>query len=78
MNPISMLTAQDVMQRGIAHSAAGGSVTATANATTPLVDILDALTRQPGNIGVVDNGTIIGTISAQDVVAGLTSHRRKE
>ena len=78
MNPISMLTAQDVMQRGIGHSTAGGSVTGTATAATPLIDILDALTRQPGNIGIVDNGTIIGTISAQDVVAGLTSHRRKE
>ncbi|MEF0938605.1 choline ABC transporter ATP-binding protein [Rhizobium sp. BR 362] len=78
MNPISMLTARDVMQQGLGHSAAGGSVTATATATTPLVDILDALTHQPGNIGVVDNGVIIGTISAQDVVAGLTSHRRRE
>ncbi|MGV1755923.1 choline ABC transporter ATP-binding protein [Rhizobium sp. P44RR-XXIV] len=78
MNPISMLTARDVMQQGVGHSTSGGSVTATAAAATPLVDILDALTRQPGNIGVVDNGAIIGTISAQDVVAGLTSHRRKE
>lgn len=78
MNPISMLTARDVMQQGVGHAANAGSVTATATATTPLVDILDALTRQPGNIGVVDNGTIIGTISAQDVVAGLTSHRRRE
>ncbi|MBB3452123.1 glycine betaine/proline transport system ATP-binding protein [Rhizobium sp. BK313] len=78
MNPISMLTARDVMQQGLGHAATGGSVTATATSTTPLIDILDALTRQPGNIGVVDNGVIIGTISAQDVVAGLTSHRRKE
>ncbi|MDL2405034.1 choline ABC transporter ATP-binding protein [Rhizobium calliandrae] len=78
MNPISMLTARDVMQQGLGHSATGGSVTATATVTTPLVEILDALTRQPGNIGVVDNGAIIGTISAQDVVAGLTSHRRKD
>ena len=78
MNPISMLTARDVMQQGVGHSANAGSVTATATAATPLIDILDALTRQPGNIGVVDNGTIIGTISAQDVVSGLTSHRRKE
>ena len=78
MNPISMLTARDVMQQGVGHSANAGSVTATATAATPLIDILEALTRQPGNIGVVDNGTIIGTISAQDVVSGLTSHRRKE
>ncbi|KAA0700546.1 choline ABC transporter ATP-binding protein [Neorhizobium sp. P12A] len=78
MNPISMLTAKDVMQPGLGHAAAGSTVTATAKITTPLIDILDALARQPGSIGVVDNGAIIGTISAQDIVAGLTSHRRRE
>jgi glycine betaine/proline transport system ATP-binding protein len=78
MNPISMLTAKDVMQTGIGQSVAGSGVTATAAASTPLIDILDALARQPGSIGVVDNGAIIGTITAQDIVAGLTSHRRKD
>ncbi|RDJ11428.1 choline ABC transporter ATP-binding protein [Rhizobium grahamii] len=78
MNPISMLTAQDVMQRGLGHAAAGASVSGTARAETPLIDILDALSRQPGSIGVVENGAIIGTISAQDIVEGLTQHRRKE
>jgi glycine betaine/proline transport system ATP-binding protein len=78
MNPITMLTAQDVMQPGLGHAAAGTSVSGTARAETPLVDILDALARQPGSIGVVDNGAIVGTISAQDIVNGLTRHRRKE
>ncbi|NLS04423.1 choline ABC transporter ATP-binding protein [Rhizobium sp. P32RR-XVIII] len=77
MNPITMLTAKDVMQPGLSH-AAGSTVSATARAETPLVDILDALARQPGSIGVVDNGAVIGTISAQDIVSGLTRHRRKE
>jgi glycine betaine/proline transport system ATP-binding protein len=36
------------------------------------------LARQPGSIGIVENGTVIGTITAQDIVAGLTRHRRKE
>ena len=75
MNPITMLTAGDVMRPG-AGTAAG--VTGTARIETPLVDILDALARQPGHIGVVDNGAVIGTIGAQDVVEGLTRHRRKE
>ncbi|KRB50794.1 hemolysin [Rhizobium sp. Root708] len=77
MNPISMLTAQDVMQPGLGE-AAGASVSGTARAETPLVDILDALSRNPGSIGVVENGAIIGTISSQDIVNGLTQHRRKE
>lgn len=78
MNPINMLMASDIMQPGLGGAAMGMSVSATARPTTPLVDILDALSRQPGSIGVVDNGQIVGTISAQDVVTGLTRHKRKE
>ena len=75
MNPITMLTAMDVMSQGVSRDAAG--VSATAKPTTPLVDILDAMSRQPGNIGVVDNGAIIGTISAQNVVESLTRHKNR-
>jgi glycine betaine/proline transport system ATP-binding protein len=77
MNPINMLTARDVMHHGVEGGPGQGSVAGTAKPETPLVEILDVLSRQPGTIGVVDNGSIIGTISAQDVVAGLTLHRRK-
>lgn len=76
LNPINMLTAGDVMRSGVAASAKAG-VSGTAKAQTPLIDILDAMTRQPGDIGVVDNGAIIGTITAQDIVEGLTRHRYK-
>ncbi|MBC7150571.1 MAG: choline ABC transporter ATP-binding protein [Rhizobium sp.] len=77
MNPINMLTARDVMHPGVGNTPGQGTVAGTAKPETPLVEILDVLSRQPGTIGVVDNGAIIGTISAQDVVAGLTLHRRK-
>ncbi|SIQ27843.1 glycine betaine/proline transport system ATP-binding protein [Rhizobium sp. RU20A] len=77
MNPITMLTAKDVMQAGAVRSEAGG-VTATAKPNTPLIDVLDAMSRQPGAIGVVDNGAVIGTITAQNVVEGLTRHRGRE
>ena len=76
MNPINMLTARDVMQTGVNGSTTG--VSATAKPETPLVDILDAMARQPGSVGIVDNGTVIGTINAQDVVESLTRHRRRE
>ncbi|EUB96905.1 choline ABC transporter, ATP-binding protein [Rhizobium sp. CF080] len=78
LNPISMLTAGDVMRAGVSTTAGATPVSATALSTTPLVDILDALSRQPGAIGVVDNGAIIGTISSDDVIAGLTRHRRRD
>jgi glycine betaine/proline transport system ATP-binding protein len=76
MNPITMLTAMDVMSQGASRDAAG--VSATAKLTTPLVDILDAMSRQPGSIGVVENGAIIGTISAQNVVESLTRHKNRD
>jgi glycine betaine/proline transport system ATP-binding protein len=75
MNPINMLIASDVMRSGVTGEQ--HQVTGTTAPATPLVDILDALSRQPGTIGVVDNGVVIGTIDAQDVVSGLTKHRRK-
>ncbi len=40
------------MQTGVGRAAANTGVSATARPTTPLVDILDAMSRQPGSIGV--------------------------
>ncbi|CAN7405200.1 choline ABC transporter ATP-binding protein [Pararhizobium sp. LjRoot238] len=77
MNPITMLTAMDVMQQGLNRADGAAGVTATAKPTTPLIDILDAMSRQPGSIGVVDNGAVVGTINAQNVVEGLTRHRNR-
>ena len=73
MNPINMLTASDVMRTGAA--APNETVSATATPTARLTEVLDAMTRQPGVVGVVDNGVVVGVISAQDVVSGLTRHR---
>ena len=74
MNPINMLTAADVMRAGAA--APNETVSATAMPTARLTEVLDAMTRQPGVVGVVDNGVVVGVISAQDVVTGLTRHRK--
>ncbi|MDH7801588.1 MULTISPECIES: choline ABC transporter ATP-binding protein [unclassified Rhizobium] len=77
MNPISMLTAADVMKHGVDERNGRLTVAATARPTSPLIDILDALSKHSGAIGVVDNGAIIGTISADEIVTGLTRHRKK-
>ncbi|MCO6185380.1 choline ABC transporter ATP-binding protein [Rhizobium sp. L1K21] len=74
MNPIAMLSAADIMRPGPSD----GPVSATARSNTPLEDILGAMADKPGDVGIVDNGKIIGTISAQDIVAGLTKHKRRE
>ncbi|QCI97150.1 choline ABC transporter ATP-binding protein [Agrobacterium larrymoorei] len=75
MNPISMLTASDVMRRGVGVTNGQQPVVATARPTSPLIDILDAMARQPGVIGIVDQGAVVGTITADDIVRGLTQHR---
>lgn len=77
MNPISMLTAADVMKPGVDERNGRLNVAATARPSSPLIDILDALAKHSGAIGVVENGAIVGTISADEVVAGLTRHRKK-
>tara|TARA_R110000751_G_scaffold234229_9_gene335844 strand:- start:149728 stop:150789 length:1062 start_codon:yes stop_codon:yes gene_type:complete len=77
MNPLSLLVAEDVMTGGKADDAAtNGDFSATATRDTPLVEILDAIAKRPGAVGVVDNGVLVGTITAQDIVEGLTSHRQ--
>jgi glycine betaine/proline transport system ATP-binding protein len=78
LNPINLLLARDVMRPGNGGQEAGSGVTGTTSPTTPLANILDALSRQPGVIGVVENGAVVGTIGAQDVISGLTRHKRAE
>ncbi len=78
MNPIRMLTAGDIMTKGVSSASAGIPISASASPDTPLVDILDGLARQRGAIAIVDNGSVIGSITADDVVAGLTRHRLRD
>jgi hypothetical protein len=49
LNPITMLTAMDVMSRRVSRNAGLRHVSRRRRKpTTPLIDILDALSRQPG------------------------------
>ena len=75
MNPISMLTAGDVMVP-VKPGAEQGQVTATVKPETPLAEVMDVLSRRPGTVGVIQRGSVAGSISAQDVVSGLTRHKR--
>lgn len=76
MNPLGLLIASDIMTPGKPQAALASEVfSATASLETSLVDILDSIAKRPGAIGVVDKGVIVGTITAQDIVRGLTSHR---
>lgn len=78
MNPISMLTAGDIMTMGISAATSATPVSASASPDTPLVDIMDGLARQRGTIAIVDNGSVVGSVTADDVVKGLTRHRLRD
>ncbi|AGA65069.1 L-proline glycine betaine ABC transport system permease protein ProV [Liberibacter crescens BT-1] len=74
LNPINMLIAGDVMRKDIPVDVC--QITGTAVKSEPLINILAAMARQPGSIGVVKNGAIIGVITAEDIIKGLTCYRR--
>ncbi|KGF69832.1 hemolysin [Hoeflea sp. BAL378] len=77
MNPIAMLSARDVMAPGRPDAQRGQSpLSASVTPDTPLSEVMDALARRDGTIGVIDNGVIAGSITAEDIVRGLTRHRR--
>ena len=77
MNPIAMLSARDVMAPGRPDAERGQSpLSASVTPDTPLAEVMDALSRRNGTIGVIDNGVIAGSITAEDIVRGLTRHRR--
>jgi glycine betaine/proline transport system ATP-binding protein len=74
LNPLEMLTASGVMRA--CETAFGEPISSTARPAARLTDVIDAMRAQPSAVGVVDNGVIVGVISARDVVAGLTLHRK--
>lgn len=77
MNPISMLSASDVMTPGKPDATrAKTPLAASVTPDTPLAEVMDALAKRDGTIGVIDKGAVTGSITADDIVRGLTRHRR--
>ena len=61
MNPIAMLSARDVMTAGRPGGARGQlPLSASVTPDTPLSEVMDALARREGTIGVIDNGAVAG------------------
>lgn len=74
MNPINMLTASDVLR--VVVAAPNATVSATTKPSARLVEVLDILSHHRGTIAVLDDsGSVMGTISPQDIVSVLTRHR---
>ena len=67
MNPLGVLTARDVMVTG-----AGGEGEAVA-AEMPVSDLIDRLSGSADVLQVVEDGTAIGSVSAQSIVERLNA-----
>ena len=64
MNPMGVLTARDVMR-------AGSSTGRAVDAETPVRQIMEMLRDGSGDLAVTENGDVIGTITATEVMARL-------
>jgi len=69
MNPLSVLTARDVMRAG--PSGAGHAV----DAETPVRVVMEAIRDGAEELAVTEAGAVLGTIRAADVMARLVNPR---
>lgn len=75
MNPLGVLTAADIMVP-LDRSRADRPFAATAKPDTPIREIMQAVAKNSGDVGVVEKGSILGMISADDIVRGLLKHQK--
>lgn len=71
INPLTFLTARDIMLP-FNRETARVRVSAMAKATTPLSELINALARSPGEIGIVEKGQIIGSVSNREILTHLS------
>ncbi|MDQ0996637.1 glycine betaine/proline transport system ATP-binding protein [Phyllobacterium ifriqiyense] len=76
MNPLGVLTAADIMVP-LDRSRGDRPFAATARPDTPVRDVMQAVAKNSGDVGVVEKGAILGMISADDIVRGLLKHQKK-
>lgn len=76
MNPLGVLRAGDIMIP-FDRNAQPRPFAATAQPETMVRDLLDAIADSGGDVGIVQNGAIIGKIAADDIVRALAWHQRR-
>lgn len=77
MNPLGVLTAEDVMATGDLANLRQKPV-ATAKASTPVNDLIRVLGKAGGTVAIVDQGRITGTVSADDIVAAMAFFQNRQ
>ncbi|KXF76687.1 hemolysin [Paramesorhizobium deserti] len=76
MNPLGVLRADDIMAPPD-RTPGTRPFAATARRETPVREIMQAVAKNGGDVGIVEKGAIIGKVSADDIVRGLLQHQRQ-
>ncbi|PRD45308.1 choline ABC transporter ATP-binding protein [Phyllobacterium phragmitis] len=76
MNPLGVLKADDIMAP-LDRTPGTRPFAATARRDTPVREIMQAVAKNGGDVGIVEKGAIIGKISSDDIVRGLLQHQRR-
>jgi glycine betaine/proline transport system ATP-binding protein len=74
MNPLGVLTARDVMLAGVGNSKTLGP---RQGPETPVRALMDMLAGGARRIVVEDNGKVIGTVTADSIIARLVAEREQ-
>lgn len=76
MNPLGVLRADDIMAP-LDRTPGTRPFAATARRETPVREIMQAVAKNGGDVGIVEKGAIIGKVSADDIVRGLLQHQKQ-
>ncbi len=75
MNPLGVLRAADIMSP-LDRNSPARPFAATARPETPVRDLMNAIAQNGGDVGIVDNGKILGKISSDEIVRALAWHQQ--
>lgn len=76
MNPLGVLRAGDIMT-DLDRTTPPRPFAASAHPLTPVRDLMAAIAETSGDVGIVENGKIIGKIAADDIVRALAWHQQR-
>ncbi|MGU3575765.1 choline ABC transporter ATP-binding protein [Brucellaceae bacterium C25G] len=75
MNPLGVLRAADIMSP-LDRNSPARPFAATTRPETPVRDLMNAIAKNGGDVGIVDNGKILGKVSADEIVRALAWHQQ--
>ena len=75
MNPLGVLCARDVMRPAQKSADAARPVAGSAKPDTPVRDLLPVLARTRGDVGIFNNGALVGMVGSDDIVAAIARYQ---